>query len=90
MIERSKAQEHPIERQISPLAYEIDQGNGNGEVGESDQGIRNHMEPDQPGFHNSSSRGHEIAGRKKAIENFSWYFSTHNLFVARTGQTKIL
>jgi hypothetical protein len=37
--ERSKTQEHPIERQISPLSNEIEQGDGDGEVGERDQGI---------------------------------------------------
>src|SRR5260370_40812394 len=64
--ERSKAQEHPIERQIWPLAYEIDQGNGNGEVGESDKAIRSHMEPDQARFpYITEAVGHETPGRKK-------------------------
>src|SRR5580704_2551063 len=49
--ERAKGQEHPMKRDVAAsFVNQISKGYGDGEIGQADAGISNHMSPHQSGF----------------------------------------
>ena len=67
--EQSKTDKNPVKLQVFASAHKIDQGDRNGVIGNSDEAVRNDMQPDErPISHITGTMRHELFRRKELFE----------------------